>query len=61
MSLDFLRIFDNPLSNNLIFKEFLECIRYILGYLPKSISGLGPAFGVYFSLNFFFYIVLYRN
>ena len=34
-----LRIFDNPFSKYLV-KELLECIGYILGYLPKLNVGL---------------------
>ena len=34
--LDFQKIFDKPLANYLISKEFFECIGYISSYLPKS-------------------------
>ena len=35
-NLEFQRIFDNPLSKYLFFKEFLEGIDYFFSDLPKS-------------------------
>ena len=36
INLEYQRIFDNPLANYLLSKEFHEGIDYISSYLPKS-------------------------
>ena len=61
IKLTFLRRFDNPLSEFLIFKiiSYMQCA---LGYFPKFKRGLGRAFGAHFlygfSIRIFSYLLL---
>ena len=62
--LDYLRIFDNPLSKIFFRKEFLERIGYISSYLPKLNCALelisGESFlHIFFNENFP-YIILHQ-
>ena len=51
MKLTLLRLFDNPLSKYLVFKDFLHAMAF-LGYLPKLKRGLGIASGANFLQDF---------
>ena len=51
-NLDFQRIFDIPLAQCIVSKEFLECIGYISNYLPKSEKSSKKLYGPFLWTGF---------